>query len=54
MHADTLAEVSSHSSTETLNPKLVHGWENIKNLNFYSSLGLSTLKTAKWYPTMSK
>ena len=33
---------------------LVHGWENMKNLNLYSSLGLSTLKNVTWYPTMTK
>ena len=33
---------------------LVHGWDRIKNLNVYSSLGLSTHKNVKCYPTMTK
>ena len=35
-------------------PELVHCWDNIKMLNLYSLLGLSTLKNVKCYPTMTK
>ena len=34
--------------------RLVHGWDRIKNLHFYSLLGLSTHKHVKCYPTMTK
>ena len=33
---------------------LVHGWDRIKNLNFYSLLALSTHKNVKCYPSMTK
>ena len=33
---------------------LVHGWDRIKHVHFYSLLGLSTHKNAKCYPTMVK
>ena len=33
---------------------LVHGWDRIKNLHFYSLLALSTHKNVKCYPTMTK
>ena len=34
--------------------KQVHGWDRIKNVHFYSSLGLSTHKNVKCYPAMTK
>ena len=34
--------------------KLVHGWDRITNLKFYSLLALSTHKNVKCYPTMTK
>ena len=36
-----------------LSRNLVHGWDRIKNLDFYSLLALSTLKNVKCYPTMT-
>ena len=33
---------------------LVHGWDNMKNLNVYSFLGLSTLENATCYPNYDK
>ena len=33
---------------------LVHGWDRINNLSFYSLLALSTHKNVKCYPTMTK
>ena len=33
---------------------LVHGWDRITNLYFYSLLALSTHKNVKCYPTMTK
>ena len=33
---------------------LVHGWDRIKHVRFYSLLGLSTLKNVKRFPTMIK
>ena len=33
---------------------LVHGWERIKNVQFYSLLALSTHTDVKCYPTMTK
>ena len=37
---------------EALN--LVHGWDGIKNVHFYSLLGFSTHENVKCYATMTK
>ena len=44
------ARINEATSTSTL----VHGWDSIKNLNFYSLLALSTHKNVKCYPTVTK
>ena len=46
----------SHTHTHTHTPALilVHGWDRIRNLNFYSLLALSTHKNVKCHPTMTK
>ena len=33
---------------------LVHGWDRIKHIHFYSLLALSTPKNVKCYPAMTK
>ena len=44
-------EIEQRSSASRL---LVHGWDRINNLHFYSLLGLSSHKNGKCYPTMTK
>ena len=34
--------------------RLVHSWDRIKHVHFYSLLGLSTHESVKWYPAMAK